>query len=254
MTNTITNNVTNNMTNNKPDPRIKIWQRSRHQPVESEAPLSGIKPPAGEDELFNGEKPLPRILDHPGMLPPHYRMPIQHPGHTEGLPPQPLKVPRMPRGNILYDTLRSQQLTSHHIVEYLASGTVTPPVNSSLSLLITNITPTPLHLRLVEQPFCLQAYVIVRRFCAVPLASTDTGAVIWQYADRGGILGMLSAGRANESVHEDFSMLMPSAITDATPADIGSIIVSGGAGAVIASAWQWYINFSFLYLKPGELS
>jgi hypothetical protein len=162
----------------------------------------------------------------------------------------------MPPGNVLFDALRSQQMTSHHIVEYLAQGTITPPVGSNLAVTITsaNFSPTPLHLRLMEQPFTLHAYTVIRRFCAAPLTSADTGSVFWFYVDRGGIPAVLSAGAANAAMSEDLSLLLPTPITDATPPDLGSIQAGAGAGSTIAAVWQWYINFSFVYLRPGDIA
>ena len=234
-----------------------IWTRlqERHERTgeRSEAPESGDLNP-GELELFPRERELEKGPEHPGQLPPHYRMDVQHPGHISGYPPRPHPVPAMPKGNRFYDSFRSQQIVANQTIEYMASGSIGAPAGgASTGISITNINPS-IRLRLLELPWTVQAHIILRRFCASPTTTADTGVITWTYVDVGGIQAILSARPGNTWANEDCSLLMPTPLTDPTPANLGQLQISASAGGTFAATWLWYLHFSFLYLRPGDLT
>lgn len=244
------------------DAREKFWERlGMHRGTisrASEAPESGVRPPDGEAPLFPHETPLPPP-QHLGQVPPHYPMletrgELYRPDVTDRLP-TPIPIPRMPGGNELYDRLRSRHDAWRYMIEAEAHGTLIPPAaGGSTSISITTFTPNPLDLRVNQRPDVARAHVIIRRFTASPLTSADTGEISWAYQDLSGLVVPLANLPANAGGTFDLAALTPGVIVEPQPATLGQLMLTTGAGSVIAATWAWALAFAFVYVRPGALS
>lgn len=251
------------------DPRDGLWRRlGLRQPSipshQSEAPEAGIVEPdvPGPGRalpLFAPNTPLATPPEHPGMLPPHYRV-----LDTEGAPyapdvgertPRAERVPGMPEGNELYDTFGTRRMGWRYLIEAEAHGSVTPPAaNTSSTFSLSTFTPSPLSVRVNQQPTTGRAYIVVRRFSAYPRTLADTGVVRWSYVDLGGQVIPLATLPASAGITLDMAMLTPFPVMEPAPPTLGSIQLDTSTGSVVAAVWDWSLAFAFAYVRSGKLT
>lgn len=251
------------------DPRQLLWQKlgiaPRDNPShESESPEGGVLDPERPGPgravpLFAPNTPLEEGPEHPGQLPPHYPV-LDADGQfyspeISARTPAPVRVPGMPGGNDFYDRFGTRRLTWRQAIEAEAHGTITPPAAGASSLIsISAFTPTPLGLRVSQQPTTGRAYLVIRRFTAWPRTVADTGGLQWGFVDSGGQFIPLANTAANAGVVLDMATLTGTPFVEPNPASLGSLQLTTATGSVVAAIWDWSLAFSFAYVRSGILS
>jgi hypothetical protein len=243
------------------DPRRGLFARIRAQSgygASTNAPESGNELPDFDGEVLRVRQHN-RPLNQPTAAGDDFHYLVDTDQIPAPLaPPAPVPPPHIPPGNRFYDSQRTQENCFRFLVDYIISGNYTAPAaGTAFSAFLTTaagvIYPYPARLRLCEYPYTMQAFLVVRGFAASPRTTADTGNITWTYIGRAGHVVTINIGTAASPVNDDHIKLVPDPLTDATPADFGSLQIAASPGAVTAAVWDWSILFSVAYLKPGAL-
>lgn len=154
-----------------------------------------------------------------------------------------------PNLNKLYGSGRSEGDWRYFVDNY-ATGTLTTVISTTVKTAI--VLANPPNARLLQWPFAVQAYLVIRKFSlACQSAITTVGAIDVQFNDWAGNIIPLGDFVSSGNINEDIDTIIPTPITDPGFTAIGNLLVLLSGTSSTTSVCNYQLGFSYAYLLPS---
>lgn len=217
------------------------------------------------DQLFQPSRRGVNLPQHPPHFTPDHpepevlhldRQPLNEQLKEDWHQPDPRPIATRTRAKVLEPSLNKLYGSGRsegdwrYFVDNYAVGTLTTVLNTAVKTPIALANPP--NMRLLQWPFTVLAYLVIRKFSMAPQSAiTTVGAVDVQFNDVAGNIIPMGDFVNNSNISYDVDTIIPTAIVDTGLQNVGNLLVQLNGTSSTVSVYNYQIGFSYAYLLPN---